>query len=350
MRTLLLSLLAVVIFLFALRAVPALAAEDRSPSAAVGDMAQAAKIFLSSLTEEQKAQAVFDMKDDERLNWHFIPKERKGITFGDLTPAQRHLGHALIGASLSSRGAWKTNTIMSLEAILRELENDNGQRRNPEKYHFSLFGQIGPDTTWGWRLEGHHLSLNFTLLDGQLISTTPLFMGTNPAEVRQGPLQGLRVLSVEEDLGFELVNSLDEEQKKQAIVNETAPADVLTEAQRRVKPLESTGLPFSKMNEEQKRTLMGIVREYVFRVRTDVAREDLQKIRDAGTDNLLFAWAGATQPGTGHYYRIQGPTFLLEFDNTQNNANHIHTVWRDFEADFGEDLLAEHYKTSHSGQ
>lgn len=309
------------------------------------DMAETATRFLASLEPEQKAKAQFTWKSEERFNWHFIPKERHGLTFKEMTPPQRQLAQALMASGLSQRGFIKATTIMSLEQVLQELEGPNRRfARDPEMYHVSIFGTPGPKATWGWRVEGHHLSLNLTVVDGQFVSVTPSFLGSNPAEIKSGPRQGLRVLAAEEDLGRQLVTSLTAEQLTKTVIAEKAPADILTEAIRKASPLEEVGLPATEMTPKQMGLLKQLIEEYVRRYRTDVADADLKKIQSAGMNNILFAWAGSTEKGQGHYYRVQGPTFLLEYDCTQNQANHIHAVWRDFDGDFGEDLLKKHYQ------
>jgi len=307
------------------------------------EMSEAASNFLASLTPEQQAKTRFELKDDERKNWHFIPRERKGLSIKEMTPAQRSLAHALLNTGMSQRGYAKAVTIMSLEDILHELEQGKGPVRDPERYFVTIFGKPGDKETWGWRVEGHHLAINFTIVNGRDISATPSFMGTNPGEVRAGPRRGLRVLAGEEDLARQLVKSFSEEQKKTAIYTNTAPADIITGAERKATVLATTGLAVSRMSEEQGKLLLDLIREYVYRHRAEVAGHDLEKIQHAGFNNIYFAWAGGLERGQGHYYRIQGPTFLMEYDNTQNNANHIHAVWRDFENDFGDDLLRKHY-------
>jgi len=322
----------------------AYATRAQSPGA---ELAQAANNFLAALKPEQKAKAIFELKTDERVNWHFIPKERQGLPFKEMSPAQRLLAYGLLNSVLSQRGFLKATTIMSLEQVLHELEN-NAPHRDPELYYFSIFGVPGKDV-WGWRVEGHHLSLNFLVRGDTVLANTPSFLGTNPGEVRSGPRKGLRLLSVEEDLGRQLAGSLDETQRKLAILSVDAPKDIITAASRKVKPLEPAGLPAPQLNPEQRELLKKLIREYIYRHRPEVAEADRKKIEAAGWENITFAWAGSLEPGQGHYYRIQGPTFLLEYDNTQNNANHIHTVWRDFENDFGEDALRKHYEqTPHS--
>jgi hypothetical protein len=309
-------------------------------------MSQAANAFLASLTPEQKAKATFQFQDEERFNFHFIPRERKGLAIREMNGMQRHLANALLAAGLSQRGFIKATQVMSLEEVLRIMENDAGERRNPEKYYFSIFGQPGPDNTWGYRVEGHHLSQNFTVARGRVVDA-PSFFGANPAEVRQGPRQGLRVLAAEEDLGRDLLMSLDDSQRKIAVVSETAYKDILTAANRKAS-LEGqpSGLPASKMNSKQFEKLTALIAEYAHNMPEQMAQARMEQLKKSGK-NLHFAWAGGGERGAPHYYRIQGPAFLIEYDNTQNNANHIHSVWREFTGDFGADLLQEHYRSSH---
>jgi hypothetical protein len=312
------------------------------------EMAAAANDLITTLTPEQKAASVYPMTHDHRLDWHFVPKDRKGTTLKEMTPEQRHLTTALLAASLSSQGLMKVSGIMSLEAILAALEGPNRRfPRDPELYHISIFGEPGPGKTWAWRFEGHHLSLSFTVVKGQHISATPSFMGTNPDIVMDGPRKGLQVLAQEENLGLELANSLTAAQKSKAIFSDKAPADIITEAKRKVSPLEPQGIGWADLNGDQRELVWKLVKLYVQRARGEIADADLKKITDAGQDKLHFAWAGGFKHGEGHYYRIQGPTFLVEYDNTQNNANHIHAVYRDFANDFGEDLLKRHYDEAH---
>lgn len=312
-------------------------------------MAEAAQHFLAALTPEQRQQATFDLNDAERLNWHFIPRERKGLPFKEMTPAQRLLAHALLSTGLSQRGYVKATTIMSLEQILRELEQGRGPTRDPELYYVTIFGEPGAQSTWGWRVEGHHLSVNFTLVNGQAVSA-PTFFGSNPAEVKTGPRQGLRVLAEEEDLARALVGSLSEAQRRQAIIQTDAPRDIITGADRKARRLEPLGIGYAALNSDQQHRLQELVEAYAQRHRPELATRDLEQIRQAGWDKVHFAWAGGLERGQGHYYRVQGPTFLLEYDNTQNNANHIHSVWRDFANDFGEDLLRRHYQETPHGK
>ncbi|MFZ4763577.1 MAG: DUF3500 domain-containing protein, partial [Roseimicrobium sp.] len=281
-----------------------------------------------------------------------IPRVRKGLPMKEMTSEQRLLAHALLNSGLSNRGQAKALAIMSLEEVLYTIEGADEtkrtavrEKRDPEKYFVSIFGAPTMSGMWGWRVEGHHLSLNFTVKDGQLLRATPCFYGSNPGEVRQGPRAGLRVLGIEEDLGRVLVKSLNEEQFKQAFIAVTAPKEMVTEAKHEVTPLSPDGISDADLTAPQREVLQKLVREYLSRIRPEIAEESWKEIAASGP--LHFAWAGGREKGEPHYYRVQGKTFLLEYDNTQNDANHVHSVWRDFDGDFGRDLLGEHVKAAH---
>jgi hypothetical protein len=248
---------------------------------------------------------------------------------------------------MSHRGYAKAVSIMSLEAVLAELEKGRvgGAVRDPELYFVSVFGTPGGKEPWGWRVEGHHLSLNFTTAGDAAPALTPSFFGTNPGEIRTGPRAGTRVLAAEEELGRALVKSLTDEQRKTAVILAEAPKDILNVPGRNATKAE--GLAQGKLTAEQGALLVKLVKEYLFRHRPDVAAEEWAKIEKAGLDKLHFAWAGGFERGKPHYYRVQGGSFVLEYDNTQNEANHVHSLWRDFDRDFGADLLGEHYKAAH---
>lgn len=316
----------------------------RIHSAAI--MSEAANAFLNSLTPEERSRATFQFADDERMNWHFIPKPRKGLPLKDMTSAQKNLAHALLSAGLSQRGYIKASSIMSLEDVLRIIEKDNGEKRNPEGYFFSIFGEPSEQGTWGYRVEGHHVSQNFTVVKGR-IAGSPSFFGTNPAEVKEGPRKGLRVLAREEDLGRELIQGLNADQQKVAIVDKEAYKDIITMASRKA-ALEgkASGLQISKMNAKQKELLQSLLDEYCYNMPDPLAQAREEQIKKAG-DQIFFAWAGGLEKGNPHYYRVQAPAFLIEYDDTQNDANHIHSVWRDYDGDFGLDLLKQHYDSSH---
>jgi hypothetical protein len=315
---------------------------------ATAEMATAANNFLAALTAEQKAKATFEFAGEERTNWHFIPRERKGLPIKEMTQEQRLLAHALLATGLSNRGYSKAVSIMSLEAVLFELEKGKTGTplRDPERYFFSIFGTPGGTAPWGWRVEGHHLSLNFTASGDGAPAMTPSFFGTNPGEVRSGPRTGMHVLGTEEELGRTLVKALNDEQRKEAVILAEAPKEILdVPGHNDTTP---QGLPQGKMTAEQTAMLVKLIKEYLFRCRPDVAAEDWAKIEKAGLEKLYFAWAGGLDRGQPHYYRVQGGHFVLEYDNTQNEANHVHSVWRDFDHDFGIDLLGEHYKADHA--
>ncbi len=310
-------------------------------------MSDTANAFLASLTAEQKGKAVFAFEDDERKNWHFIPKVRKGLPLKQMSHEQRHLAHALLSAGVSQQGYQKAMSIMSLEDILRQLEKDTTGRRDPEQYFFSIFGTPSEGGTWAYRVEGHHLALNWTIAKNR-VASSPMFFGTNPAEIKEGPRKGLRVLGREEDLGRDLRVALTAEQVKTAVVAEVAYKDIFTMADR-VAALKGqpNGLSAAKMTGKQREMLAALLDEYVSNVPEQAAATRAAQVKAAGT-NLYFAWAGTAAKGEGHYYRVQGPTFLVEYDNTQNNNNHVHSVWRDYAGDFGVDLLGDHVKANHS--
>lgn len=309
-------------------------------------MTETALRFLAALTPEQHASATFAFDDPERQGWAYVPKERRGVSLRDLTGYQKHLAAALLSAGLSRTGFIKAVTIMSLEDVLRVMENDSGERRNPEKYHFSIFGVPSETGIWGYRVEGHHVSQNYTLVNGRVVDA-PSFFGANPALVRDGPRSGLRILAAEEDLGRAMVGSLDDEQRRIAIVDPAAYAEILTAAHRQAALVgQPSGLAAGRMSASQFDRLMALIGEYVRNVPDQVAEVREQQVRQAGED-IHFAWAGGTARGDPHYYRVQTPSFLIEYDCTQNGANHVHAVWRDFTGDFGGDLLRQHYAEGH---
>jgi uncharacterized protein DUF3500 len=308
---------------------------------------ECANRFLAALDENQRGKATFPFDADERLNWHFIPKERQGLGLREMSPYQKHLASALLAAGLSQTGYIKAVTIMSLEDVLRIMENDSGERRNPEKYYFSVFGSPSERGRWGYRVEGHHLSQNYTVVDGEVIDG-PSFFGCNPAEVRQGSRKGLRTLAGEDDLGIQLIHALDEQQQKIAIVETTAYKDILTAASRKAALQgQPSGLSASKLNARQFEALMTLMEEYARNVADELGDRRMAQINKSGR-NIYFAWAGGINASDPRYYRVQTPSFLIEFDDTQDNANHIHSVWRDFNGDFGQDILRQHYAERHN--
>ena len=304
-------------------------------------MRTAATAFLSSLDAAQRKRACFAFGSEERENWAFVPKDRAGIPLSDLSPPQRELVNKLLASALSEKGLLKVNTILALEALLGEIEK-RPDYRDPTKYHTTIFGEPGGGEAWGWRFEGHHLSVNLTIVPGKGISATPMFMGANPAEVRDGAKKGTRPLAAEEDLARILATTLHSAGAK-VLFSEKAPADILTAADRQAKQLEPVGVATTAMSDAQKSALTGLIKEYAYRFRSAVAKDSLKRI-EAELDTVRFGWAGSLRPGEAYYYRIQGKSFLIEAANSQNNANRIHTVWRDLADDFGRDSLGEHYR------
>ena len=307
-------------------------------------MLDAARTFLADLNPAQKSKAVLPFNSEERFRWFYTPVSRKGIPLKELSASQKLAGLALLRAGLSEKGYTKAEMIRKLEDVLRELERSHA--RDPDLYFFTFFGEPSANSAWGWRYEGHHCSQNWTIVNGKLIGSSPQFFGANPAEVRDGPMKGTRVLSAEEDLGRSLVKSLSAAQRAEAVLNTSAPDDIVTTNQRKAAIKEDQGLAYSQLSQDQQGTLLALIEEYLNAQPQAEARQRLDKIRQAGFDRIKFAWMGGLEKGEGHYYRVQGSTFLIEYDNTQNNANHIHCVWRDFNGDWGEDLLADHYRNS----
>ena len=313
------------------------------------DMAAAAAGFWKSLSGEQQAKARFEFKDEERLNWHFIPRERKGLPLKEMTPDQRKLAMALLATSLSAKGLEKASTIMSLEQVLFEMEGPNGKmKRDPELYYFSIFGTPDAKGTWGWRVEGHHVSVNITVAGGKAIAATPAFFGANPGEVKNGPRKGVRVLGNDEEMGRSIVKSMTDEQKAGAVYTKEAPKELILVPKVKVHPLDPPGLAWGKMDPKQQEAVWALIQEYANRLRGELASQDLAKAEKAGKEKISFAWAGGLERGEPHYYRVQGPTFIIEYDNVQNGANHVHSVWHDPASNFGEDILRAHHEAEHN--
>ena len=337
--------LVVALGLVALSVVGPMVAAERAAS----NMATAANRFLESLTPVQRADATFALQSDEREQWHFIPTEmfpRNGLTVRDMTDEQRARAHDLLSAGLSQRGYLTATTIMDLEGVLRELESGGRFDRSPELYFFSIFGTPGSDDAWGWRVEGHHMSLHFTIANGTAVAGSPYFFGSNPAQVRSGPKAGLRALREREDAARALVMALDGSQRTAAIIDDVAPDDILTGAKLTIDPLSPVGVKASALDAGQRDLLRRVIDAYTSIMADDIAAEQMAKIREVGLDDVGFVWAGPTARGEQHYYRIQGPTFLIEYDSTQGGGNHVHSVWRDFTNDFGRDLLREHLQAA----
>ncbi|MDX2035426.1 MAG: DUF3500 domain-containing protein [Isosphaeraceae bacterium] len=303
---------------------------DRSGSA----MSVAANRLLASLDKEQAAAIAFPFDSPERLNWHFIPRERKGLSIKAMNGAQRALAFGLLQSGLGTSGYQKATTIMSLEQILLEVEKGSGPVRDPERYFFTIFGTPSDTERWGWRVEGHHLSLNWVVEGGKVIAATPAFFGANPAEVRVGSRSGLRTLGEIEDRALRLLQALTDDQRKVAVIAEKAPADVRSANTPQPPDAPAEGIAYSQLTDAQRPMLLALIETYAEDMPTAVGEAWLAEIRKAGFDDVRFAWFGAADRSQGHAYRVQGPTFLIEFNNTQNNANHVHAFWRNMLGDF----------------
>ncbi len=318
---------------------------------ATAETSTAATQFLASLAPEQRGKANLKFDDANRFDWHYVPRpgERKGLPLKDMTPAQRQAAQKLLATGLSAKGLKQSSQIMNdLELVLRGDGPKPNMGRDPEMYYFTVFGAPGDKTAWGWRVEGHHLSQNFTIANGTFSSWTPDFYGANPAEVLTGSRKGLRVLAAEEDKAFALLRALNTQQKANAVLQDKVPSDMITTNARRVNPLSPSGLSAASMTASQQALLHDLINEYTSRMVDDISTERIRRINDAGFDKVSFAWIGADALHEPHYYRVQGPTFLIEFDNVQSQANHIHSVWRDFNGDFGDDVLKTHYQGAHN--
>ncbi|MFM7321122.1 MAG: DUF3500 domain-containing protein [Armatimonadota bacterium] len=321
----------------------------------------AANAFLATLTPEQKALASFPFADDEQSKWKFVPgDDRKGFPMWDMGADQQAAALDLLATCMSAEGVQRSNTIREMENVLLQIENANPRYRNAKKYYVSIFGQPSRDGLWGWRFEGHHQSLHWTLKGDRIVASTPQFFGTNPARIPAGlPLAGTEVLRSEQELGRAMVLGLDPERRAKAVVETVAPPDILTGDRRRIEALDDFGVRWSELAPDQRKRLMAVIDAHTAAMPKAEARRRVDAMRKAGMDAVRFAWMGSTEPGKGHYYRVQGPTFVIEYDNTQNNANHVHDVWRDFEGDFGRgsarsaagsygpDVLARHYAAEH---
>ena len=308
------------------------------------DMADAAKAFLNSLNEEQVKVATFSFTDEERQNWHYFPKQRPGFPLKKMSDLQREAAKTLLMAGLSDAGVAVADAVRMLEGVLYKEEKAAGKknyaRRDPEMYHVTIFGEPGKHP-WGWRYEGHHLSINFTSASGTRIGSTPYFVGTNPSIIESGENEGMEVLEKEIQAAQAAYASLSADQKKTALLTET-PKEIVTRADRHVTLPEPAGIPLSALSAAQRESVLAVIRQYASHFSSDVAALRLKEINKAGTDGITFAWAGDPDAKNAHYYRIQGPSFIIEYVNVQRNARHAHAVWRDTKTDFGRDYLKDH--------
>jgi hypothetical protein len=311
-----------------------------------GAAERAANTFLKSLPAELRGRASFPLDSSERTAWYFVPRDRVGVRLLDLDDQQSELLGPLLATALGPEGLLEARGVMKHENILRRVETEAGvadvTRRDPGHYYTSVFGRPSGASPWGWRFEGHHLSINVTQLPGQAPIVAPVFIGANPARVLTGPQTGYRLLAQEEDLGRALMTSLPDDKRKAAMISDTAFGEIVTGNDPKVRPLEMEGLAAGSMSAQEKAQLRTLIELYVGRVNPASAQEALARLERAGFDKIRFGWAGSIESGEKHYYRVHGPTLLIEYDNTQNDANHIHTVYRDLDRDFGGDALRAH--------
>lgn len=315
------------------------------------DAVGAAKAFILSLSKDQQLETVFPFDGEERFNFHFFPKDRKGITFNEMNDKQKEAAIQLMRTGISENGMKKIDEVRSLENVLKEIEKrkPDDKMRDANNYHFSIFGIPATENIWGWRFEGHHVTFNFTAQNGQFVSGTPGFIGANPAIVSDGPSKGLQLLKDEAGLGFSLLHSLNHDQQEKAIINSSAPNEIITFVNRKATLIHPDGINFRELTPNQQQQLLALCKVYLNRYTKLLAEQMFKEIQADGLENLSFAWAGGTEQkiGNPHYYRIQGPGIIIEYDNSQNNGNHVHSVIRDLKTDFGGDPLMEHYRNEH---
>ncbi|CAL1518984.1 DUF3500 domain-containing protein [Chitinophaga sp. MM2321] len=316
------------------------------------DMVARAGKFIRLLDKDQQAKTLYPFDTGERYHFSYVPRDdRKGISMNELNTAQRKAFIDLLKMALSEETVKKVNDIMQLDLVLKELEHRpaDDHYRDPGKYFITFFGIPAANNIWGWRFEGHHVAFNFSADKNELVAGTPAFLGANPAIVLDWPQKGKEVLKEETDKGFALLHALKPEELQKAVIADKAPAEIITATSRKAMIDHPSGLRFQEMSPANQQLLLGLINLYVNRFTKLFASSMLKDIQKAGLDSLWFTWAGSTEHvlGKPYYYRIQGPTIIIEYDNSQNNANHIHTVVRDLKNDFGGDLLLEHYKAAH---
>ena len=324
---------------------------DRTPATRIAD---AVRRWLDGLDADQRDRASFPFAADERFIWSYTPGNRLGLSIATMSAPQRVAAMATLDAALSARGATEVRAVMGLEPVLGELERQAGDpdwtRRDAELYWFSVFGDPGGAAPWAWRVGGHHVALELTMANGRVIGSAPSFLGSNPATIPSGPSAGGRALDGEETLARTLLASLTPAQRAIAVVDPVAPPDIFSGNGRRADVRDvPSGIRHDQLETDQGDGLERLIRHFLDRARAEVAEAEWERIGSAGLAPVTFAWAGSDVPGLGHYYAVRGPTFLIEYDNTQNGANHIHAVWRDLVNDWGEDRLAAHYRERHTG-
>lgn len=313
-------------------------------------LANAATAYLESLPPDLRERSSYSLASDEHLRWHFVPDEifsRNGVPLREMDADQKQRARTLLRAGLSQRGYLTASAIIELERVLNALEPNGRFLRDNENYRVTVFGEPATGSTWAWRFEGHHLSLHFQVVDGEVTVSTPSFFGSNPAHVTESAQtpdqEGQRVLGEREDAGRALLSSLSEQQLASALLAGAAPRDITTGASYPIDPLEASGIAAHQLSTSQTLLLRNLITVYTSAMADEIANKRWSKIESDGIANVYFAWAGPAEMGEPHYYRVQGPSFLIEYDNVQNGANHVHSVWRDFDGDFGEDLLRQHH-------
>lgn len=310
-------------------------------------MLQHALDMLASCSTTQRRQVLLPFEAKTRRDWHYIPRRRPGLPLHALNSAQQELVWALLGAGLSEQGLAKARGIITTEAILAELSG-NSTYRDPTNYAVVFFGDPASGQPWSWRFEGHHLSLTFTIVPGRGVAVTPAFLGTNPAIAPPHHKQaGLQVLATEESAAFRLLESLSASQKATALLAAESFGDIVSGPGREASLQQPAGLALAAMTTAQRQQAMTLIETYVRNARPDIAQAELTRLMEAGVEAVHFAWAGSTEPGRPHYYRLHGPTLRIEYDNTQNGANHVHSVWHNPANNFGDDLLQAHYREAH---
>jgi hypothetical protein len=320
-------------------------------SQAAIEIRRAVEGWLALLDAEQRARALLPFDGAERRNWAYTPGSREGLALGDMGSEQRRAAGAILSASLSPRGAAEVQAVIALETVLGAIERDGRRggwtRRDPDLYWFAVFGSTD-DRAWSWRIGGHHVAIHVTLTDGDVVSATPSFLGANPAVVPSGPTAGTRTLADEEGFARSLLASLRPTQRRVAVVDDRAPADIISGNSARADLGRiPTGIRMDDLDEAQQTALERLIRHYIDRSRAEVAETAWARLAADGLEQVTFAWAGSDEPGHGHYYAVRGSRFLIEYDNTQNGANHIHAVWRDAEGDWGDDVLGTHVALHH---
>jgi hypothetical protein len=312
------------------------------------DMGRAAGAWLAALDPRQQREAQLDWTSRVRESWHYVPRSRPGVALKAMNATQTAAAWDLLGSLLSARGLDQVRGQLAIERILGELSGSSSFR-DPGNYALAIFGDPASSSApWAWRFEGHHLSLSVLVAPGHGVAVTPAFFGANPAQVPRGHAHGgFRLIGAEEDAAFSLIQSFDGGLRTQAVIADRALGDIVSGPGRELELKRFEGVPLARLNEAQRGGILRILELYAGTMRQEIAAAALAKVREAGVETLHFAWAGSLARGRPHYFRVHGPVALIEYDNTQDGANHVHSVWIDPQALFGRDLLKAHYKGAH---